>query len=240
MSQLPSQTTGRETVTPEVEPETETAESEAKAEAITEAERVRTENNQLLLGLMSDPDIQEVLNARREKRAIKVVADGQETSGETEAEAADAEEEEAEIEGLDDDVKKIVKLLGKKVDKSIGPITERLAAIEELAQGYQRQAVDGQVKTVASKYKDFDKYRKQMAQIVREIPGASVEELFLLAKHRAGDLSLVEPSTHSERPTPTPRRTASKDKKVGARRGRKGFQSTLIDALERIDFTPRD
>lgn len=186
------------------------------------------DGSQLLLGLMSDPDVQAILSARREGKTTRVLLDEESET----PEGTELISDDDELEDVDDDIKKVVSLLEKKLQ----PLTSKVKQLEQLAQNYERTTVDNQIKQVESKHKDFNKYRKEMAKLAREVGGLGVEELFLLAKHRAGALNLSEPSTHSERPTPTPRSRMGKDKKSATKLGRRGFRSTLANALDDLDF----
>lgn len=195
---------------------------------------------EFLTALVSDPDIQAILSARREGSKINVVLDGQRTGGESEETAA-ATEETAEVdeltEELDDDTKKILKALRLDIRSQLKPLTDEVNALKSIADNYQKREVSSQIATVASKNPDFNKYRKAMADIARKTPGLSVEEMLILAKNRAGELNVTKESTHSERPTPTPRRRAVGHKKSGtALGGRKAFQEVLADALGNLEF----
>jgi hypothetical protein len=221
-----------------------TFEAEAGIEAGTAASESGGESSEnlgdfdggrILMDMVSDPDIQAVLLARREGRAVKIT----DANAEPEAEPSPAIPT-AELDDFDDDIKRVAELLHKQISSKLDPVIEKVSVLEGLAQGMQRQAIDGQIKAVAEKYPDFEKYRKKMGELARgDGKGLGVEELLLLAKHRAGELALTEPSTHSERPTPSPRRrpALNKDKGDAPRRGRKGFQVTLADALENLDFS---
>ena len=188
------------------------------------------------------------MTARREGKTVSVVVDGQAQAEQIQdaasvASQAAAKADAEELEGLDDDIKQVVKLLDKKLTETIAPLTNRLAAIEGIAENYQKADVDKQIKDVKDKHKDFAKHQKSMAKIARETPGLAVEEMYLIAKARAGDLKLEEASTHSERPTPTPRQRETKAKrelKTEGMSSKRAFQIHLADALDQVDFTPRE
>jgi hypothetical protein len=221
--------------TSEVSPEAE-AKQEQKAEAKPSENLAAYEGNKMLLEMFSDPDVQAILAARREGKEIKVVPANDRVIPEAEAAQAD------ELEDYDDDIKKLVELIDKKFDTRLDPVIAKVTQLEGLAQGMQKQAVDNQIKAVSDKHEDFDKYRKEMAELARgEGKNLSVQELYVLAKLRAGELNMTEPSTYSERPTTPPRRKGLPEKKdTASKRGRKGFQVTLADALENLDLSPRE
>lgn len=185
-----------------------------------------------LMELVSNPDVQAVLEAQKTGRKIKIVAE------ETAAEADEAEAE-TELEELEEPVKKALKLIDKKMKLITDPLNSKIATLESLAKTYEQQAVSSQIKNISGKHKDFNKYRKSMAKLVRDGAGAglSVEELYLVSKHRAGDLKPAEASTHSERPTPTPRRREAVAKRAETPRGRRGWNMVLADALENLTIS---
>lgn len=215
-----SETTETPTETPEAKPE-------------LREELSGFDGNQLLLGLMADKDVQTILNARREGRPTKVTVDPDETS--------DEDVVDDDLEDLDDDVKKVLSLVEKRVAASLKPLTEDVGVLKKLASNLENQGVQSQIEAIGREHKDFPKYRKEMAKISNELGGGlGIKELYLLAKSRAGDLSMSEPSTHSERPTPTPRSKLNKDTKAQSERGRKGFKNTLGKALAGLDLSPQE
>lgn len=203
-------------------------EDKVQAKAQIQSQVQSDEGNRMLMSMISDPDIQAILAARRENRDVEVVSKDS-VSKTPEKDLV----EEDDLEGFDDEVKKIVKILDKKISSKIEPLVEKLSTLESLAKTFQGKDIDDQISSVKSKHPDFDKYRTEMAALARnEGAGLPVGELFLLAKHRAGDLKFVEESTHSERPTPTPRRKGVGVKKDQPLRGRRAFQVALADALD--------
>lgn len=186
----------------------------------------------LLAGIVSDPDVAAVLAAKRANKVVKVSTDEEEVEVETEDEGESTDGGEGEEEHSDE-VRQVIAVLKAQLK----PVTERLENLEGVAQNYQRQAANVQINEVSSRYKDFEKYRKSMAELSESHPGLGVEELYILAKHKADDLVIVQPSTESERPTPIPRTQPLTKEKRGSRHGRRGFQNIMADALKRVDFS---
>lgn len=206
---------------------------EASEEVVEEASAEgssQMSDSQLLMGLVSDPEVQAVLAARRSGQKVTIAP----VEEETQEEETQVSAEDLEI--VDPDVKKVMDLIDMKF-KPISDLGERLTALEGVAQAFQHQEASAQISKVAEQYTDFDKYRKTMAKISEELPGLGVEELYILAKHRASDLPIPQPSTHSERPSAIPRTQPASGKKAEPLRGRKGFQQIMKSALERVDFT---
>lgn len=182
--------------------------------------------NELLLTIVSDPDVSRVLQAKRDKKPVKFVEEE-----EPEPESTDEVKIETGNEEFDQNVQKIMGLIDKKFEQALGPIKESVDSLQGLADQYTSQAIEKQIEEVAKKHPDLGTYRKDMAELAGKTPGLTVEELLLISKSRAGKLTLDSPSTHSERPTPTPRRLVSQDRTEPARRGRKGFSQMVADAL---------
>lgn len=194
------------------------------------------EASKALVELLADPQIAEIVAARRAGRGVNIV----------DVESAEAEPDEVpamaddELEDLDPEMRKVVRVLTAHMTNSINPLKDKVSALEALASTMQQTAVSDQISEVEKKHKDFDKYRADMAKLARaEGSGLGIEELYLITKARAGDLNVTDPSTDSEKPTPTPRR-----KGIGPRRDNnnnlpstvssgRAFKLTLADALDR-------
>ena len=195
------------------------------------ADRLKAvEQNQALNALMADPEVQEVIRLKRAGKPVAV------------SEKADKEEETADEEdAIDDDdpAKEVLHRFAKIIDKKLSPISERLSSIEGLADDVRRQGVDSQVKTLREAHEDFDKYRDQMMVLAKDNTGLDVEELYMLARKRAGKLDLTTASTFSEKPTTqTVHRKGIKRvaKASGRQRGRQGFQKILAKALDVLEL----
>ena len=71
--------------------------------------------------------------------------------------------------------------------------------------------------------------------LAQDNTGLNVEELYILARTRAGKLDLSDPSTFSEKPTDTPRlRPGMKKVATAGPRGKRGFDTIMRAALERL------
>lgn len=201
-----------------------------KAQA--EQSAAQTEAQRMLYGIISDPEVAQILQARREGKAIKIVA-GDDTS-ESDVASDKLVIPDETLEELDPEIKSVVETISKHIDARLSPMTAQLAKLQGLADQMQEKAVADQIGTISDKHKDFEKYRPEMARLSRsEGSGLSVEQLFALAKLADGKLNLTEPSTHSEKPTPTPRRKGVGPKRDGPQGGRRGWNATLSDALDR-------
>ena len=208
-------------------PETE-QQTEAKPDEKVDLQTA--ERSELLTSLLLDDDIQRVMKAKREGNEVKFVDDDDK----------EPEPEEEKIDTGDPDLDAgITKVMGL-LEKKLSPMVEDIGALKALAATFERQGINQQVNSLASKHTDFDKYRKDMARIAGEVKGLNMEQLYVLAKHGDGQIDLSPPSTHSERPSPTPRGPMSMDRKKDPRPGRKGFDSIVQEALLKLDFTPQE
>jgi hypothetical protein len=204
-----------------------------------ESEEVRDEAqsldpNQLVMSMLQDPDILEILKARREGRTGRLVSEH--GAEEQPPETPPAEEPNLDELGLDDPIsKKLVGLFGEMLDTKMKGVAADVDQLKQLAQNVERQSVNEAIAEAKRKHPDLVKYQKSMAGLARKVPGLSVEEYYLIAKGRAGELDLSTPSTKTERPSATPRREAKKKREV--RRGRRGWNELLADGLDNVSLT---
>ena len=138
------------------------------------------------------------------------------------------------LDELDPEIKTVVETISKHIDARLTPLSEQVSKLQGLADIMQQRAVDDQIGKMADQHKDFEKRRPERARLSRaEGSALSVEQLYVLAKLKDGELNLTEASTHSERPTPTPRRKGVGPKSEGPPGGRRGWNTALADALDR-------
>lgn len=210
------------------------------------ASRVKAmEGNQVMATLLADPDIRKVIELKRGGKAISIAEAADETPSEEPADETDPE-----IAALDDKdplkstLQKIDALINNKLKKALGglqTIDERLKGVESVAGSVQSREVKDQIKSAKEKFEDFDEYKTQMTELVKAIPGLNVEELYILAKQRAGKLKLNKPSTFSERPTVSQRGMAPPRKGNAPRpQGRKGWSQLVAEGLAGLDLNEKE
>lgn len=207
---------------------------------VTSDEDVKTEETEevkpspeavALSQLMGDSDIQKVIQAKKEGTPIEVLL---------KSEQKDTRDDEDLIdEDLSDEDKRLTGQVLEIFVKKIDPIIERLKNLEGLADNLQEGQVQSLIASARKKFPDFNSFGKEMAAISKEHPGLPVEELYVIAKSRKGDLNFSNSETFSEKPTPEAARTIRREE-VGTEpskvRGRKGFSSNLRKALENIEI----
>lgn len=195
-----------------------------------------SEAQRTLLGIVSDPEIAQILAARRAGRAVKIV--DVEEAPEPDPVSTGIEIPEETLEELDPTIKSVVGIISKHLDTRLAPfaeLTDQVQRLQGLADQMQQKALTDQISAAEGKHKDLEKHRPEMARLSRaEGAGLSVEQLYVLSKLKAGDMDFTEPSTDSERPTPTPqRRVVGPRKDNPPKIGRKAWNTTLADALDR-------
>ncbi len=201
------------------------------------------ERNQQVLSLLADPAINQVIQARRAGKPVRVIEDTAETP---EPEVDPVDELTSGLEADDpsrETLGKIGKVMGAKLSSRDAEIAELKAQVQQLsgvAQEVQRRDVSDQVAKAQSKFKDFAQYKDTMVELSTKHPGLGVEELYLVAKNKAGKLKLVEQATFSEKPTQHPPRSTSSARRgtptPPPAQGRKGFNDILTRALKDIDL----
>ena len=212
---------------------------EAPEETFTHAtdldERIKAlESGQEMMSLLANPGVQDVLRAEQAGKKVKVVVE------EPEPEPRIADEVTQLTEGLDEDDpnRDLMDGLSKLLDTKLGAINERLVAVEGAAKSSARKEVSEQVAATRKKFTDFDEYKGDILELSKQIEGLGVDELYLIAKSRKGNLKIDEPSTFTEKPTSQPgaHRRIGVTKPKEPRRGRSGFQDMVAEALADLDL----
>lgn len=202
----------------------------------------RLESDAIVQRILADPDIQSVLKAKQSGKAFKIVEDTpEEPAEEPNTLTADMEDDDPMKEPLS----KIEQMLRERIDSKFEELTGRLSSVEETATEIKRREVTDQIKATRSKYKDFDQYRTEMVELARSNPSLDAEQLYLLARHKKGQLRLAEQITAQERPTASPRPSLSQKKPSNnngqsnqKQQGRRAqWSSGLADALSRMDLS---
>ena len=213
---------------------TEEGSTDAPDNGAPELSTAQVDAQRMLIGVVSDPEVAQILAARRDGRTVKIV-DVDTPDPEPEQKPTSLEIPSDTLDELDPGIKTVVESIAKHIDSRLTPLTEQVNKLQGLADLMQQRTMDTQIGEISGKHKDFEKYRTEMARLSRaEGSGLAVEQLYVLAKLKDGGLNLTEPSTHSEKPTPTPRSRGAGQKKVDASsHGRKAWNTLLADTLDR-------
>jgi hypothetical protein len=192
-----------------------------------------------LAKILADPQVREVLEARTAGRKIKVVGE--------EAEPADMVEvpESKDLEAMTN-AELVRHILGQVthavagvVDKKIGSLSTDLDSVKGFVRTSQTTDVSKQIQSARDRWEDFDDQREKMLELSGANPGLGVEDLYVLAKARKGELPMVrrvagDGTPSSEKPTHTGARPTKR--KVPLPPGRQGFDQLLSEALGKLDL----
>lgn len=130
-------------------------------------------------------------------------------------------------------------IIQQHLEQALGPIQQQLQGVNGFIGQTVEQKTQAAIQAAQQKYTDFNKFGPQMVELYKQAPGLSPEELYLIAKARAG--SPVTPVTQmeSERPGTTVTRPSlfeARGKKP-LPPGPRGFEQLMSEALNRIDFS---
>lgn len=175
-----------------------------------------------LTQLLSDEDVAAVVRAKRAGKPVKVVDTVEEEPKEEEEPEGDPEDPQVQLLG------KVSKLFDAKLAKVLEPLQQRLEQVGSVAEEVTKRDVNDQIASTKKKYPDFDKYGKEVLELHQANPSLQVEQLYLLARHKKGNLRLAEQTTATEKPTQQPRRQSKPGGTPPPRpQGRKGFGQIL-------------
>lgn len=159
--------------------------------------------------LMKDPEIFSILRARQSGKRVKIVEEGAEPPASSAPQQSDGLDgiDETTLEGMSK--KEMVGLVLKSVTKQLDnffkqqsqPIVDRLGQLENTASSFAQERTQQAVQQVAQKYPDFWDFKDPMIQLSQKHPTMDAEELYLMAKVRAGKFVPKTSRTSTERPT---------------------------------------
>lgn len=205
----------------------------------TEERLARLEQNQQVAELLSDPDIRAVIENKRAGKTIRIVEATEDENPE------DTDEDPDPIDSLPDEdpkkelLKAVADLIDRRAGRTLKEIDNRLRSVEGFATTNQAKEIKNDIAAARTKYADFDQYSKKMVELAKTHDKLGVEELYVLAKMKAGKLELTKSSTFSEKPSSQPRnrrevnKSSSKNKPT---HGRRAFNEMLGEALSGLDL----
>lgn len=188
------------------------------------------QSSETLAKLMSNPIIREVLTAqdRGEKDIHVVVGKKPPVAGENEESLERDFDNMTNEELVEAMVKQIAPMVGEIVDSKIAPIQQTVQQTSAFMQSNVNDSVQRQIEDVRGKYGDFESHRTEMAEISKQNPGLSIEELYLINKRRLRKPE--EEVTPTEKPSATSARPPRKDRKVALPRGQAGWRQLLEES----------
>lgn len=215
--------------------------TESRLQRLEEAQG-NNQAKEALNRIISDPDVMAVLKAKQAGKPVRVV-DAEEEAEQEPDPAEEIVKGMAEDDPQKDLLGKISQLIDAKLEKSnkrFEEVESRLSETADVARAVKTEKVTNAVKAAREKFKDFDQYKDKMLALSEENPSLGVEDLYFVAKARAGKLRQVETVTESEKPTSQPRRVAKPGTTPKRAPGRAGFSEILRDSFSRINLDGTD
>lgn len=184
--------------------------------------------------LLADKDIQRLITLKQQGKVVSI----EEDKG---PDNPPAEEEDLD-DGLDDEERvtlkkeqKVDERLARIVKEDLGPLIERIVGLEGLAQKVEASDVAEDVEAARKKFSDFDDFAQPILELHKKMPGASVEQLYVMAKVEGN--SPIEPQRglESEPPSSTTPRAFLEPRKTPLPQGKAGVRQLLREGRERRD-----
>ncbi len=198
----------------------------------------------MLTRLMTDPDVQRVLQAKQNGKPLKI-SEGEETAPAEREEEIDAEKlnEMSNSEFLGVVLKKMEKVVGSTIPKVMKPFEDKLASVEGFLESKEKKGIQERIQKMAKDLPDFQRLRPVMKEINDHTPGLELDELYFLARKRSGLPLAPDRSASSERPTvgmhtKAPQRQDARKKPLPP--GRSGFDQLLSETLDKLEFESDD
>jgi hypothetical protein len=224
------------------------ASQSSKLEALLTGQVQQIAENRVMTQLLSDPNLRAVIEAQRAGKKIKVIPLNDDGSDEGDGNDPDSRSSQAASPPVDLDsmspaelTQHIIKEARKQAPKSkedpkIQALQQQVQALTSHIQQENAKKVDAEVKAVMERYPDFDNHKPAMLQLSQENPGLKVQELYALAKMRAGE-SVSEPlDVATERPVSSAARPSNLRRPKGPIIGNPAFNNRLHDILANKEF----
>jgi hypothetical protein len=190
------------------------------------------QRNESLAKIAADPDVRRILEARQKGEQVKVTV-GEDKPPEPEPGWPD--DEDLDMLSNTQLADKVLKRAGEDVGRRLDKVMSTLQQVTQFVRTNEGEAVKRQVDEARAKYRDFDKFKQPILELNGKFPGLSVEELYFLAKKRAGGLEAPSGPTASEKPTTSPTKPSKRKEQVAA--GRAGFGDLLDQAMDDFDLS---
>jgi len=194
------------------------------------------DSNKLMQEALKDPQIMALIAARQRGEKMQIVPEDAKPIPKDEKEEVSMSNDDVDMLTNTQFGELLVKRLGgslnEAIKKALTPFNDRLDVLDSRALSQDSTKINAEVKAVREKYSDFEEFEQAMVKLNKQAPGMDVEELYLIARKRAGKGLPTTENTDSERPIDTlsaalehKRETRATDKE--ARQGHKGFQDLL-------------
>ena len=207
--------------------EVEVPVDETAAKILAKMESSDDSNAVKLGGLLADPDVQKIMEAKERGEEFSITVGSLNKSDEDNN--TDTNYDDMSNEDLAGKITKdIMGGIGNEIKKQLEPVTGSLDTLNNRAKDDNAIAVQNEYGRLKGIYPDIDKYKTNLITICDNNPNLTMEQSLLIAS--GGETKKVDLS--SERPTSTtpPTRTARTDRTVPLARGRKGMQTLLAES----------
>jgi hypothetical protein len=225
------------------------ADRSSKLEALLSGQVQQVAENRVMTQLLADPNLRAVIEAQRAGKKIKIIplnSEGEEEGGDS-SDSGAAKTLPVDLDSMSpaELTQHIIKEARRqapkpKEDPVVTQLQQQVAALTQHIQQENAKKVDSEVQSVMAKYPDFDEHKPAMLQISQENPGLKVQELYTLAKMRAGQ-SISEPlDVMTERPVSSSARPSNLKRPKGPIIGNPAFNNRLHDILANKEFRVAD
>lgn len=174
-----------------VQPEEAPGENPPVEDRVSAIEKKLTQVPQetgILQGLLQDPDIVRVLQAKQAGKKVRVMDEEEQQTRSTPEPAVEVPEDFDSISPaklLELAERRAAERLAGTLDKKLEPLMQNLKVVNQRVQEEQVGRYQKQVEEAKQKFPDFNQFVPQMVELNKEYPTLNAEELYLLTKARA-------------------------------------------------------
>lgn len=182
--------------------------------------------------VVATPEVRTVLDAIDKGETVKVVV------GEEEDEKAYDPETVEDLDNkgiIDASARQTSHLLGGILDEKLSPLVRELESLKEDKKLTEKVNLKNELGRAIKRFPDLNTYTNEMIELKKENKGMGVEELYVLARTRAGKGFPDPVSTASERPSSVVPKV-QKERKDPVPHGPKGLDQLIKEVHETDEF----
>ncbi len=192
-----------------------------------------------LSSLIADPDVRNLLRAKQNGDPVQVLV-GDEKDPDPDKKGKNLDEM-SRSELAEHIIQESAKASKEVIQEGLGPVNDTLASLNDDKQEARKTELAKEVTTTRKKFEDFNEYQEAIAGLHETNPTLTVEELYYVAKQRAGKDITEKVNPASEKPSSTaasPPKKKQRDKPVPPTS--KGFSQILTEYQEGSDYKAND
>jgi hypothetical protein len=219
----------------------------SKLEALLTGQVQQVAENRVMTQLLADPNFRAVLEAQRAGKKVKIIPLSEDGSDEQDLVSSGNNQAPTQTKVDLDSMSNaeltqyIIKNAAKAAPKveenpEVRQLKQQVEMLTQHIQSENRKKVDGEVAKVQAKYPDFDNHKQTMLELSQQNPGLQVEELYILAKRRAGEPITAAQEVATERPTSSAARPSNIPKPRGPVVGVGAWNQYLQEVLSKKNF----